>query len=99
MVFGNRHYIFCACFFEKFSPLIRIEFFSFELRYEIFVPKLVLGSVCGNMMFVNVCSFYVHFAGIPFVSIGGHGVDAPMNEYAKLRIPVPIGYGIVTERG
>src|SRR5215472_2935043 len=72
--------------------------FGLEDGNEIFLPKFVLCSVCGDVVFLLRRSDLIHAARIPFVTECGNRIDTPMNENAELCVPVPIGRDILLQR-
>src|SRR5215468_4532193 len=72
--------------------------FGPEHGNEIFVPKFVLCSVCGDVVFVLRRSDLIHAARIPFVTECGNRIDTPMNENTELCVPVPIVRDILLQR-
>ena len=91
----HGHDVFRARVLEQASPRCRVEFLSLELRDEILVTELVLGSVRGDVMLVLVRALVIHVARIPFVAKSRNRIDTPVNEYSELRVHVPLGHFVM----
>src|SRR6185312_4365600 len=48
-------------------------------------------TIGGNLVFVIFRAYSIHLTGILLAAECGHGVQAPMNKNAKLRVLVPVG--------
>ena len=49
------------------------------------------------MMRMGFGAFLIHQPGIPFVEIGWHGIHAPVDEQAELRLRIPLWDAVVGE--
>src|SRR5580693_7390944 len=98
MVFGNWDDIFGASFFEELRPRCWIEVFGLEQWNKVFVSKLILSAVRGQVMFVFVGTLAIHVARVPLATECGYGIDAPVNEDAELRVLIPFGDLIFLQR-
>src|SRR5882672_12968610 len=89
MVLKDWHYIFRARIFKKMRPRSRIEFLRFKQRNKILVTEFILCAIHSNVMLVFRRARNIHVPRIPLVAESGYGINAPMNENAKLRILIP----------
>src|SRR5271163_2312026 len=97
-MFEYRNNVPCSGVFEELCPGLRIEVLGFEHREEVLIAKLRQWTVRCHMMLIDRRSFLVHLARIPLVSVRRYGVEAPVNEDAKLCVPVPVRSLILRQR-
>ena len=95
MVLKYRNDVSCSRILEELCPGLRIEVLGLEHRDEVLVTELGQLPIGSHMMFIDGRPFEIHLARIPLASIRWYGVQAPMDEDAKLCVPIPVRCPIV----
>src|SRR5882757_8014670 len=98
MVLKDGDDITSSRFFEEICPSLGIIFLGFEHGDEIFIAELRQWPIGAYVMLVDLRPLEIHLAGIPLAAKCGNGIDAPVNEDAEFRIPVPVGLFVLGER-
>ena len=97
MMLGNRHHIFCPCFFKQIRPPGGIEFFRLEHGNKILIAEVLMGPIGFHMMFKLRGILDIHVSRIPFAAKGGNAVSAPVDKNPEFSLPEPAGKGMGAE--
>ena len=98
MVFEDGDNIASAGFFKEMCPGLGIILLGFEHGDEVLITEPGQRPISAYMMLIHFRPLEIHLAGIPLAAKCGDRIDAPVNEDAELRIPVPIGHFVLGER-
>jgi hypothetical protein len=90
VVLKYRNDVSCSRILEELGPGLRIEVLGLEHRNEVLVTELGQQPIGSHVMFIDGRPFQIHLARIPLVSICWYGVQTPMDEDAKLCVPIPV---------
>ena len=75
---------------KQVGPGGGVKLFRLEQGNKILVAEFLVGAIGFDMMFKLRGALDIHAPGIPFVPVRGHGIHAPMDENAKLRVLIPL---------
>src|SRR5207245_2867842 len=95
VVLADGNDVFRARLPEQLSPVIRIPFLRRELRDEVLVPEYRLGAEMLQVIIKNSTIPDVNISRIPFVIVGGHRENTPMEEDSELGVQVPVWHSIL----
>ena len=102
VVFGDGNHVLGSRFVKQLGPRVGVEPGSRQLRNEILVAKLLVSSVCLQVMFERIAApgvlIDVHHAGIPLAHKCRYRVYAPVDEDSELRVLVPRGDFVLLQR-
>ena len=98
MMFSDWNDILRTRLLKEPRPSCGIVVLGLEHRDKVFVAKLILRSVSGDMVFVLIGTFAIHVSRIPFVGKSGNRVNTPVNEDSELSVLVPRGNFVFLER-
>lgn len=98
VMLGHRHDVLRARLFKEVQPLPGIKLLPLEQGNKVLVSKRLMVAIGLFVMGIFRCPFEVHVPGIPLVSKGRNGVNAPMDEDAELGVVIPFGGLVVAQR-
>jgi hypothetical protein len=89
VMLGHRHHVARARLSKQLRPCARVEALGLEHRDEVLVAELARRPVLGQVMPVAGVAALIHHPRVPFAHERRHGVHAPMDEDAELRVLIP----------